>query len=133
MKKLIANFFILVTLLSGSASLAAASSNGDLGLEPSISKSSLSNAGYYRAPSNSTNTHRIWMNAGTRVSVSLSGDGDTDLDLFVYDSSGLIAKSTDDWDDEGVELMVYRSGYFTVNVVNRGSVYNDYVLKVSSY
>ena len=126
MKKLIGNFFVVVTLLSGLSSFAAASTIEN-------HESNISNAGYYRAPSNSTNSHRIWLNAGTRVSISLSGDGDTDLDLFVYDSSGLIASSTDYWDDEGVDLVVYRSGYFTVKVVNRGGVYNDYALNVTNY
>ena len=126
MKKLIANFFVLVALVSGSALFVAASPVEN-------NESNISNAGYYRAPSNSTNSHKIWLNAGTRVSISLSGDGDTDLDLYVYDSSGLIASSTDYWDNEGVDLVVYRSGYFTVKVVNRGGAYNDYALNVANY
>jgi hypothetical protein len=60
----------------------------------------------------------------------ISGDGDTDLDLYVYDSNGLIARADSYSDDEIADLIIYNGGYFTVKVVNRGRVYNDYELIV---
>ena len=59
----------------------------------------------------------------------MSGDGDTDLDLYVYDSNGnLIVKDNDYTDDCYVRWYRKWTGRFIVKIVNRGPVYNRYVI-----
>ena len=66
---------------------------------------------------------------GYLAEVLVSGDGDTDLDLYVYDSNwNLIASSTDYSDDCYVNWIPRWTGRFTIRVVNRGGVYNNYVV-----
>ena len=61
--------------------------------------------------------------------VVVSGDGDTDLDLYVYDSNGnLIAKDDDYTDGCYVRWRPSWTGRFIIKIVNRGPVYNKYVL-----
>ncbi|HEX8737218.1 MAG TPA: hypothetical protein VF721_17935 [Pyrinomonadaceae bacterium] len=127
MKKLIAKFFIALVALSGIPSLSFASTN-------SFVESAVENnfSGYYnryRLPAYSNHTHRIPLDRGY-ARIMISGDGDTDLDLYVYDGSGLVAKSDSYGDDEVVNLTIYNGGYFVVKVFNRGKVYNDYDLVV---
>jgi hypothetical protein len=89
---------------------------------------------FYRVYSQQTNSHRIYFHRGDTVDISLSGDGATDLDLYVYDAYGnLCARRTGLYDDEEMSLDVYQTGYFTINVVNRGWDYNDYALSVEVY
>ena len=133
MKKLIANFFVVVTLLTGSALFASANPSTNTAIDNGDVKTTF-DAGFFRAPSFSTRSHQIWLNGGTNAYVSLSGDGDTDLDLYVYDSAGrLVGSSTRNGDDEDLDMVIYRGGYFTIRVVNRGDVYNDYRLSVTPY
>jgi hypothetical protein len=73
------------------------------------------------------------MTAGTNVDLNLSGDGTTDLDMYVYDGSGEIASSTRSGDNEAADIVIYRSGYFWVKVVNYGDVYNDYRLSAIEF
>lgn len=78
---------------------------------------------------NSTDRYVISFYAGQRAEVGVSGDGDTDLDLYVYDSNGnLIGSDTDYTDDCYVSWTPRWTGSFTIKVVNRGRVYNRYVL-----
>ena len=66
---------------------------------------------------------------GQLAEVLLSGDGDTDLDLYVYDSNGnLIAKDTDYSDDCYVRWVPAWTGRFTIRIVNRGPVYNRFII-----
>ena len=66
---------------------------------------------------------------GAVTEIAISGDGDTDLDLYVYDSNGnLIASDTDYSDDCYVSWVPKWTGRFVVKVVNRGPVYNRYVI-----
>ena len=61
--------------------------------------------------------------------IVVSGDGDTDLDLYVYDSNGnLIASDTDYSDDCYVSWVPKWTGKFYIKIVNRGGVYNRYVI-----
>lgn len=61
--------------------------------------------------------------------VLVSGDGDTDLDLYVYDSNGnLIARDNDYTDDCYVRWVPAWTGRYTIRIVNRGPVYNRFVI-----
>ena len=61
--------------------------------------------------------------------VAVRGDGDTDLDLYVYDENGnQIVKDDDSTDRCFVRFTPRWTGKFTVRVVNRGSVYNNYTM-----
>lgn len=72
-------------------------------------------------------TAKFWANEIAEVVVS--GDGDTDLDLYVYDENGnLITSDTDYTDDCYVRFYPRWTGSFTIKIVNRGGVYNNYVI-----
>lgn len=78
---------------------------------------------------NSADRYQISFRAGELAEILVSGDGDTDLDLYVYDSSGnLIARDTDYTDDCYVSWVPAWTGRFTVRIVNRGGVYNRYIM-----
>ena len=78
---------------------------------------------------NSTDTYQISFIANVLAEILVSGDGDTDLDLYVYDSNGnLIASDTDYTDDCYVCWVPAWTGRFIVKIVNRGPVYNNYVI-----
>ena len=81
-----------------------------------------------RVEANSTDTFTITARAGENVRIAIAGDGDTDLDLYVYDSEGLVVSDIGITDRAVVSFDVYRSGTFTVRVVNRGNVYNNYAI-----
>ena len=77
----------------------------------------------------STDTYQISFVAGYLAEILVSGDGDTDLDLYVYDSNGnLIASDSDYSDDCYVNWVPAWTGRFIIKIVNRGSVYNKYVM-----
>ena len=76
-----------------------------------------------------TDTYQVNFVANYLAEVAVSGDGDTDLDLYVYDSNGnLIASDTDYSDDCYVSWVPAWTGRFIIKVVNRGPVYNRYVI-----
>lgn len=76
-----------------------------------------------------TDIYRISFVAGYLAEILVSGDGDTDLDLYVYDSNGnLIESDTDYTDDCYVRWVPRWTGSFIVKIVNRGRVYNRYVM-----
>lgn len=78
---------------------------------------------------NSTDTYTISFVAKQLAEILVSGDGDTDLDLYVYDSNGnLIEKDNDYSDDCYVRWVPAWTGKYIVKVVNRGPMYNRYVL-----
>lgn len=67
--------------------------------------------------------------ANELAEVLVSGDGDTDLDLYVYDSNGnLIAQDSDYSDDCYVRWVPVWTGRYTIRIVNRGPVYNRFVI-----
>lgn len=67
--------------------------------------------------------------ANQLAEVLVSGDGDTDIDLYVYDSNGnLIASDTDYSDDCYVRWVPKWTGRYTIRIVNRGPVYNRFVI-----
>lgn len=78
---------------------------------------------------NSSDSYSISFVANYLAEVFVSGDGDTDLDLYVYDSNGnLIAKDDDYLDDCYVRWVPAWTGRFIIKIVNRGPVYNKYIL-----
>lgn len=84
---------------------------------------------YDAVNANSTDNYQISFIANELAEILVSGDGDTDLDLYVYDSNGnLIAKDDDYTDDCYVSWVPAWTGRFTVKIVNRGAVYNRYVV-----
>lgn len=77
--------------------------------------------------SGETDSYVITFNGGELARIAVKGDGDTDLDLYVYDENGnLIASDTDNTDCCLVSWTPRWTGKFTVRVVNRGNVYNNY-------
>jgi hypothetical protein len=85
--------------------------------------------GTYRLGANRYRTFSVSFYGGQTARVVVSGDGDTDLDLYVYDVFGnLIASDDDELDDCVVSWTPRWTGNFTIKVVNRGIVYNDFVL-----
>lgn len=61
--------------------------------------------------------------------VMVIGDGDTDLDIYVYDENDNLIDSDEGPDDNcSCTFIPYKRGVFTIKIVNRGSVYNNYVL-----
>jgi len=82
-----------------------------------------------RVFANSSYTDYILFEGGTIAEVLISGDGDTDLDLYIYDENGnFIAKDDDYSDDCLVRFVPKWTGSFKIKVINRGRVYNDYLL-----
>lgn len=76
-----------------------------------------------------TDTWRFTFRAGEIARVAVVGDGDTDLDLYVYDANGnLITKDDDPTDNCAVAFTPYWTSEFRIIVVNRGGVYNNYML-----
>lgn len=79
-----------------------------------------------------TDVYRISFRAGQTAIVTVIGDGDTDLDLYVYDENGnLIDKDVDYSDDCVVTFTPRWTGVFVIKVVNRGNVYNSYVMRTN--
>lgn len=70
---------------------------------------------------------RCYANEATRIRVQGDGVGNTTLDLYVIDSGGnLIAFDLHDPDE--VTFTPRFTGDFTVMIVNRGTVYNDFTM-----
>ncbi|MEQ8784887.1 MAG: hypothetical protein RIC55_01250 [Pirellulaceae bacterium] len=70
-----------------------------------------------------------YFRAGERAVIELQGDGDTDLDVYVYDEYGNLIVSDTAWGDyAAVSFVPSWSGRFTIKVVNRGHVYNNYTI-----
>ena len=74
----------------------------------------------------------IWkfrFRGGENAIVMVIGDGDTDLDLYIYDENSNLITSDTDPDDNCVCTFTPRwTGTFYIKIVNRGNVYNRYVL-----
>lgn len=84
---------------------------------------------YYSVNGNSYIDYTASFIANELAEILVSGDGDTDLDLYVYDSQGnLIASDTDYSDDCYVCWIPKWTGRYTIRLVNRGPVYNRFVI-----
>ncbi len=74
-------------------------------------------------------TYKVKFWSKELAEVCVSGDGDTDLDLYVYDENGnLIESDTDYTDDCVVRWVPAWTGTFIIKIVNRGALYNNYVI-----
>lgn len=80
---------------------------------------------------NSTDRYTESFIAGQLATVVVIGDGDTDLDLYVYDSNNNLIVKDDDYTDNCYVTWVPKwTGKFYIKVVNRGPLYNRYVIRV---
>lgn len=74
-------------------------------------------------------SYKIKFWAKELAEICVSGDGDTDLDLYVYDENGNLIESDTDYTDECVVRWVPAwTGNFIIKIVNRGALYNNYVI-----
>ena len=79
-----------------------------------------------------TDVYHISFRAGQTAVVTVIGDGDTDLDLYVYDENGnLIDKDVDYSDDCVVSFVPKWTGVFTIKIMNRGNLYNNYIMRTN--
>lgn len=84
---------------------------------------------YERVNARSYDQYNVRFRGGELAEVVVIGDGDTDLDLYVYDENGnLVASDTDYTDNCYVRWYPKWTGNFRIKIVNRGYVYNNYVL-----
>lgn len=91
---------------------------------PSYSNSSVKAKG--------TDVYKEKFYAGEQAAVIVIGDGDTDLDLYIYDANGNLITSDTDYSDDCVCTWTPKwTGTFTIKIVNRGNVYNRYVLRTN--
>lgn len=85
-----------------------------------------------RVNAKGTDVYKIQFRADELAMVIVIGDGDTDLDLYVYDANGNLVASDTDYSDDCVVTWVPRwTGTFTIKIVNRGNVYNKYVIRTN--
>ena len=78
---------------------------------------------------NSNDYYDISFIEGYLAEIVVRGDGDTDLDLYVFDSSAhLIAKDDDYTDRCYVSWVPLWTGRYTIKIVNRGPIMNNYHL-----
>ena len=76
--------------------------------------------------------YNISFRGGEFAMVTVIGDGDTDLDLYVYDENGNLIDSDTDYSDNCICTWTPRwTGNFRIKIVNRGRVYNRYVLNTN--
>lgn len=120
MKRLVARILVVAVLVVGAYAPAMAGAVGG------------PRYGRYRLGANSTHTFTVAFRGGEQARVILSGDGDTDLDVYVYDWYGnRVAVDADYTDDCYLSWYVPRAGIYTIRVINRGNVYNDYELAMN--
>jgi len=113
--------------------VAAAVMTAMLVMATSVSSFASSSGGYTthrdRVYAYSTDTYTQVFRGGETARVGVKGDGDTELDLYIYDEYG--NPVAEDEDGDRVCLVSWtpsRTSRFTIKVVNRGNVYNDYVI-----
>lgn len=79
-----------------------------------------------------TDVYNVSFRGGEIAIVTVIGDGDTDLDLYVYDNNGNLIASDTDYSDDCVCTWTPRwTGNFRIKIVNRGRVYNSYLLRTN--
>ncbi|MBP5670914.1 MAG: hypothetical protein J6X49_00865 [Victivallales bacterium] len=82
-----------------------------------------------RVEPHSTDVFHHYFTAGKTALVIVSGDKDTDLDLYIYDENDNLIEKDEDGSDQCVVTWTPRwTGRFTIKVVNRGDVYNEYTI-----
>lgn len=80
-----------------------------------------------RVKARTTDVYTVNFRGGESARVVVDGDGDTDLDVYVYDHNGnQVAKDDDNTDYCVVSWTPRVTGSFTIRVVNRGGVWNEY-------
>ena len=85
-----------------------------------------------RVLANDYDIYNITFRGGESAIVTVIGDGDTDLDLYVYDNNGNLVDSDTDYSDNCVCVWRPRwTGKFRIKIVNRGNVYNHYLLRTN--
>jgi hypothetical protein len=83
-----------------------------------------------RVPAFDTETWSVPVPYG-RSRIVVQGDGDTNLDCYVHDTRGRLLGDDDDTTDHCVVGITRRKReYVRVKVINLGSVYNRYELRV---
>lgn len=83
-----------------------------------------------RVEAYSSNYYTLRVRRGEHVDVWGRGDGDTDLDLYVFDPSDRLVASDEGYTDSmSVSFEARRSGTYTIQVRNLGSVWNAFTLK----
>jgi hypothetical protein len=113
MTKMMTKVMLLVVLVTGLAVGAMAQVRG----------------GRYRVLPRDTDRFTAVFQGGQTAIVVVKGDGDTDLDLYIFDEYGNKITEDSDYTDECVVRFTPRwTGQFTIAVVNRGNVYNEYTL-----
>jgi len=76
---------------------------------------------------NSNDSYEVSFIKGQLAEILIIGDGDTDLDLYVYDSSGHLIEYDSDYTDRCyVSWVPMWTGRYTVKIVNRGPILNNY-------
>lgn len=76
-----------------------------------------------------SDVYNVEFRGGELAMVAVIGDGDTDLDLYIYDNYGNLVDSNTDYSDNCVCTWTpRRRAYYRIKIVNRGSVYNNYIL-----
>ena len=87
-------------------------------------------SGRFSVAAGATDSFTVRFYGGEMASIFVSGDGDTDLDIYVYDAVGnLITKDDDYLDTCFVQWRPMWTGTFTIKVVNRGRIYNNYSIE----
>lgn len=85
-----------------------------------------------RVEANDYDIYNVSFRANEVAIVTVIGDGDTDLDLYIYDNNGNLIDKDDDYSDNCVCTWTPRwTGNFRIKIVNRGGVYNNYVLRTN--
>lgn len=84
---------------------------------------------YDRIESRATDTYILTFRAHELAEIAVIGDGDTDLDLYVYDENGNRIVYDEAYSGNCyVSFSPLWTGKFIVRIVNRGYVYNNYIL-----
>jgi hypothetical protein len=110
-------------LIDAEAAKARPANNGTLGATGGA------NMRFDRIGAGYTQTWAVTFRAGEVARVAVIGDGDTDLDIYIYDENGnLITKDDDATDNCVVAFTPYWTSQFRVVIINRGNVYNNYML-----
>ena len=137
MKKIIGNFLIVVTFLTGLSVYAFGGSNKTTANRAALTENLNATdviSDVFRVRGYKTRWHKIYVQEGSNVDIELNGSGSTNLDLYVYDSSRrLITAENGSEDYELAELEIYKSGYLWVGVTNRGNVANEYELTIDEF
>jgi hypothetical protein len=85
--------------------------------------------GRHSVQARSSDQFRLAFTGGRLAEILVSGDGDTDIDLYVYDANNNLIVSSEDYSDDCyVSWVPAWTGNYTIRVVNRGNVYNRYII-----